>query len=184
MPRISAWRWNIGMSTHKDGPRSSGMRDEYVYLADRPDLIPLLASWFYNEWGVNDPHLSLETITGKLKGRLHREHLPLVLVLLRDNSPIASASLKIQEMDTHPQYLHWLGSVYVLPEMRHQGIGSKLVQSSVSEARRLGIKELYLYTRHREAFYARLGWKPIERPDYRGRPAVIMSRNLMEIDEK
>ena len=184
MPGKSAWHWQIKMTARNDGHRSDDMRDICVFLADRPDLIPLLASWFYNEWGANDPHLSLETFAENLRGRLHRDQIPLALVLLRDDSPIASASLKIQEMETHPQYLHWLGSVYVLPEMRHQGIGSKLVQSSVAEARRLGIKKLYLYTRHREVFYARLGWKPIERTNYRGRPAVIMLRHLLEVNEK
>ena len=83
-------------------------------------------------------------------------------------------------METHPQYLHWLGSVYVLPEYRSQGIGTELVQYAASEARRLGVQDLYLYTRHREKFYTRLGWKPIERPIYDGRPAVIMSRKLIE----
>lgn len=154
--------------------------DKYIYLADRPSLVPQLARWFYKEWGQNNPHLSLETVEGKLRDRLNREKIPLVLVLLRDDLPIASASLKIREMETHPQYLHWLGSVYVLPEYRSQGIGTELVQYAASEARRLGVQDLYLYTRHRERFYARLGWKPIERPIYDGRPAVIMTRKLIE----
>lgn len=169
------------MSNRKVEKRSSGTSDQYVYLADQPGLIPQLAQWFYNEWGRNYPNLGVETFEGRLKDRLNRNKLPLVLVLLRDESPIASASLKIQELETHPQYLHWLGSVYVLPELRGQGIGSRLIQHSATEARRQGVRNLYLYTRHREGFYARLGWKPIERPLYHGRTVAIMLRNLLEI---
>lgn len=152
--------------------------DKIIYLADRPDLIPTLAVWFYAEWGHSNPDLTQATIEGNLKQRLYRDRVPLVSVLLRDDSPIASASLKIQEMETHPQYLHWLGSVYVLPEYRGKGIGSKLVQYFVDEAKRLAVHDLYLYTRSHENFYSHLGWQPIERPYYRGRRVVIMKQIL------
>jgi GNAT superfamily N-acetyltransferase len=168
------------MTERKVELKSVETSDQYVYLADRPELIPELARWFYDEWRQNYPDLSVETIEGKLNTRLHKDKIPLVLILLRDGSPIASASLKIQEMETHPQYLHWLGSVYVLPELRGGGIGSNLIQYSAAEARRLGVRDLYLYTRSREGFYARLGWTPVERPLYHGRTVVIMLRNLLE----
>ena len=152
--------------------------DRFVYLADRADLIPTLGGWFYKEWGRNFPDLTPAAFEGKLRQRLNRDRVPLVLVLLRDDSPIASASLKIQEMETHPQYLHWLGSVYVLPKYQGKGIGSNLVQYSVNEAKRLAVHDLYLYTRSHENFYTRLGWKPLERPLYHGRRVVIMKQIL------
>ena len=152
--------------------------DKIIYLADRLDLIPILGGWFYKEWGRNLPDVTQATFEGKLRQRLNRDQVPLVLVTLRDDSPIASASLKIQEMETHPQYLHWLGSVYVLPEYREEGIGTKLVQFAVNEAKRLAVHDLYLYTRNRENFYTRLGWKVLERPLYHGREVVIMEQIL------
>lgn len=152
--------------------------DKIIYLADRTDLIPTLGGWFYQEWGRNFPDLTQVTFEGKLWQRLNRDQVPLVLVILRDDSPIASASLKIREMETHPQYLHWLGSVYVVPEYRREGIGTELVQYAVKEAKRLAVHDLYLYTRNRESFYTRLGWKVIERPLYHGREVVIMKQIL------
>jgi len=151
---------------------------KFILLADQPKLIPILAAWFFDEWGHNYPDLTLEIFEGKLWGRLNRDKLPLVIVLIQDGSPIASASLKIQEMETHPQYLHWLGSVYVLPEFREQGLGSQLVQYTIGEAKRLGVRDLYLYTHSREIFYTRLGWEPVERPTYHGRMVLIMKQNL------
>jgi GNAT superfamily N-acetyltransferase len=155
---------------------------EIRYLADCPELIPVLASWFYAEWG--GPDLSVERIERRLHERLNRDRLPLVLVGLRDQQPSASASLKIQEMDIRPQYLHWLGSVYVRPEERNQGIGSHLIEQAAREAQRLGVEDLYLYTTYSESLYARLGWVTIERIEYHGRLVVIMRRTLKRIEHE
>ena len=147
---------------------------EIRYLADCPELIPLLASWFYTEWGT----LSVEQFERRLHERLNRDRLPLVLVSIRDRQPVASASLKIREMDIHPEYLHWLGSVYVRPEDRNQGIGSFLIEHTAREAQRLGVEDLYLYTTYRERLYLQLGWNTIERVEYHGHPIVVMKRAL------
>ena len=147
---------------------------EIHYLADCPELVPILASWFYTEWQT----LSVEQIERHLRERLNRDRLPLVFVGFRDGQPVASASLKIQEMDIRPEYLHWLGSVYVRPKARNQGIGSYLVEHAAGEAQRLGIEDLYLYTTNHEGLYSRLGWNAIDRHVYHGHPVVIMKRAL------
>ena len=152
--------------------------DEFIYLADQPELLPVLTDWFYDEWGRSDPNSSQERMRRILGEHLNRDIIPLTIVLLRGSHPIASASLKIREMETHPKYLNWLGGVFVLPEYRQQGIGSKLVDYTASEAKRLKVNELYLYTRNHEQFYTRLGWQVIERPVYEGRIAIVMKREL------
>lgn len=152
--------------------------DRFIYLADRPEIIPVLAQWFYDEWGLSDPTNSPERISRNLKQYLNRDQIPLAIVLMRDSQPVASASLKIREMQTHPQFLHWLGGVYVHPDYRQQGIGSILVEHAAEEAKRLAVKNLYLYTRSHERFYRRLGWQVIERPVYEGRLAIVMKRDL------
>ena len=152
--------------------------DEYIYLADRPKLLPVLADWFYVEWGRGNPNSSPESMQRILREFLNKDQIPLTIVCLRDSEPIASASLKIQEMETHPQYLHWLGGVYVHPQHRNQGIGSHLVEYTANEAKNLNIEQLYLYTRNHEDFYTRLGWQVIVRPLYEGRVAIVMRRIL------
>jgi GNAT superfamily N-acetyltransferase len=152
--------------------------DRYIYLADQPELLPVLADWFYDEWGRNDPSSSREKTSNTLSEYLNRDRIPLTIVRLRGSLAIASASLKIQEMETHPQFTHWLGGVYVHPDFRQQGIGSHLVKYSADLAKKLEVCHLYLYTRDHEHFYTRLGWQEIERPIYQGRVAIIMKRNL------
>jgi predicted N-acetyltransferase YhbS len=151
---------------------------EIHYLADHPNLIRLVATWFYEEWGIRNPEDSVENREKWLLNRMNRDKLPLMLIAFQGVEPVASASLKMREMETHPQYVHWLGSVYVHHPFRNQGIGSWLVEYAASEAERHKVRKLYLYTHHHESFYARLGWFPVERPHYRGREVVIMKRVL------
>jgi GNAT superfamily N-acetyltransferase len=152
--------------------------DRYIFLADQPELLPILAAWFYDEWGRHNPPGSRESMQRVLGEFLNRDQIPLTIVRLRESEPIASASLKIREMETHPQYLNWLGGVYVHPDFREQGIGSQLVQYTAHKAIELKVKGLYLYTRKHVNFYARLGWQVIEEPLYHGRKVSIMKRNL------
>jgi N-acetylglutamate synthase-like GNAT family acetyltransferase len=111
--------------------------------------------------------------------RLNRDKPPLCLVAFVENQPVATAALKIREMETHPQYEHWLGNVYVLPEFRAQGIGSTVIERAKQETKRIGIRDLYLYTRDRAHLYARLGWATIEQVTYRGQRATIMWQGLL-----
>jgi predicted N-acetyltransferase YhbS len=154
------------------------MAIEVHYLADHANLIRLLATWFYEEWGIRNPEDSVENCEKRLLNRMNRERLPLTLIAFQGAEPVATASLKMREVETHPQFLHWLGTVYVHHPFRNQGIGSQLVEYAASEAERHKVRELYLYTHRHESFYARLGWFPVERPHYRGREVVIMKRVL------
>jgi predicted N-acetyltransferase YhbS len=152
---------------------------EVEYLADCPEWIGLLASWFYEEWGHRHAGNTVENVEERLKRLMNRDEVPLALVAFRGTKPAGSASLIVREMETHPHYLHWLASVYIHHTCRNQGLGSQLVQRAASEAKRLGVQELYLYTRSHERFYARLGWGVIERPHYHGREVAIMKRSLV-----
>jgi putative hydrolase of the HAD superfamily len=158
--------------------KGSKSTDKFIYLADQPQLVPVLTDWFYDEWGQSNSDSSWERMRRNLGEQLNKYKIPLTIVLLRDSQPIASASLKIHEMETHPQYLHWLGGVFVKPECRQQGIGSRLVDHTAGEAKRLKVNDLYLYTRNHERFYTRLGWQVIERPIFDGRIAIVMQRIL------
>lgn len=151
---------------------------EFAYLADCPEALPQLAEWFYQEWGREDQGHSPATAAARLRQRMQRGRLPLTMVALLDGQAVGSYSLKIREMHTHPQYLHWLGAVYVQEALRGQGYGSAIVRHAAAEAARLGVRELHLYTHSHEPFYAHLGWTPIERPQYEGRQVVIMRRVL------
>jgi len=154
------------------------MEIEIKYLSDHTELVHVLTTWFHDEWGRNNPSLTIESIERHLRERLNRDRFPLCLVAFIKSDPIATATLKVREMEVYPQFEHWLGNVYVLPAYRNQGIGSEITKATAEKARSLGVKKLYLYTRDQEHFYQRLGWETVEHTEYRERMAVVMSRTL------
>jgi N-acetylglutamate synthase-like GNAT family acetyltransferase len=154
------------------------MRTEIKYLADHPELTHLLAAWFHDEWGKNNPSLTTEIIERRMRERLNRDKIPLCMVALTKSKPIATATLKIREMEIYSQFEYWLGNVYVLPEYRNQGVGSQIVEATVDKAKSLDVKDLYLYTRDQKHFYQRLGWIILERVEYHAHMVVVMRRPL------
>lgn len=150
------------------------MNMEIGFLADHPDLTSVIASWYYQEWGQNGPVFTPQFFELELSERLNRDKLPLTLVAFNNSVPVATASLKLKEMETRPEIQHWLGGVYTLPEYRGRGIGSLIIEHAMAQARHLEVSELYLYTRSSESLYARLGWVTIERPLYHQRKVAIM----------
>ncbi len=158
------------------------MKTDIVYLADHPDAVPVIAQWLFEEWGHRSPDGSVEGMAGTLRERLRRDKLPLALVALQEGEPVGTVSLKIREVEIRPQYEYWLGTLFVAESCRRMGLGSLLVESAKAEARRHRIDKLYLYTRQggTQQLYEKLGWTEVERPEYRGRIAVVMSVDLGE----
>jgi N-acetylglutamate synthase-like GNAT family acetyltransferase len=150
------------------------------YLADHPEMIPILANWHHSQWGYLNPGRAIEHYIASLEKQLGRKQVPTAFVALaRDNSPLGSASLVTFDMDTKMELTPWLASVFVDPEHRDKRIGSALVRRVMEEAREIGIDVLYLFTPDRENFYARLGWEVLERTVYRRESVVIMSIRLV-----
>lgn len=144
------------------------------YLAEHPHLIPTLAGWHHAEWAHLNPGDTVEARISRMQRLLAKEQVPTAFVALEGETLLGSASLIDNDMDTRKDLWPWLASVYVAPEYRDRGVGSALVQRVVDEARALGVETLYLFTPDRESLYARMGWKVIERTEYRGEQVVVM----------
>jgi len=144
------------------------------YLAEYSHLIPTLAKWHHAEWAHLNPGDTVEARISRMQRLLAKEQVPTAFVALEGETLLGSASLIDNDMDTRKDLRPWLASVYVAPEFRDRGVGSALVQRVVDEARALGVETLYLFTPDRESLYARMGWKVIERTEYRGEQVVVM----------
>jgi amino-acid N-acetyltransferase len=59
-----------------------------------------------------------------------------------------------------------LRSVITSPELRGQGYGNVLVNRASEEARRLGVKRLYLFTMDKAPFFARHGFQACTMDDF------------------
>jgi predicted N-acetyltransferase YhbS len=106
------------------------------------------------------------------------DRVPIVLVA-RDDAGlmVGTASLLSDDLEGDPRN-PWLASVFVQPEHRGKGIASTLVVAIEDAARRLGYPTLYLFTTSAARLYARLGWRALERREYRGEHIQVMDKAL------
>jgi predicted N-acetyltransferase YhbS len=142
-------------------------------LAAHPDLLPVVATWVYQEWWTSVDGASVSTLTNLLQDHLVPDRMPLTLVASLDTLPVGTATLLVHDVGTAqwPELSPWLAAVYVVPEHRHRGIGAALVNAITTKAAALGVEALYLQTVGSESFYARLGWEVL----YRAGEKIVMS---------
>src|ERR1041384_1959805 len=148
------------------------------YLIDHPEYIPQLGKWLFDQWGAI---LGEETPTArieKLKTHLNRDRLPIAWVAHGYGRVLGTAALRVHDLDDRPDLTPWLGGVLVGPHFRRRGIGEALCVTVENGARARGIETLYLFTLDLEAWYSRLGWKPLGACVWHARPGVIMSKHL------
>jgi predicted N-acetyltransferase YhbS len=148
---------------------------EIARLSERPDLLPTVAGWIYEEWWEGGEDASVGKLTDLLRPHLVPGQIPLTLVALQTTIPVGTATLLEHDVGTEDwaELSPWMAAVYVVPEYRRRGIGARLVEACVAQASTLRVKEIYLLTVGREAFYGRLGWVVIDRAGEK----TIMSRN-------
>jgi N-acetylglutamate synthase-like GNAT family acetyltransferase len=145
------------------------------YLADQPEALRRLAEWKHQEWGHLRPGDTVEKRQARIAATSNRSQIPLTVVALEGEEVLGCASLIDHDMETRMELKPWLAGVYVGERYRRRGIGAELVRRIMSEAGKLKVLLLYLYTVDSERFYAALGWTLLERTSYLDHDVVIMT---------
>ena len=162
---------------------------------DRKKVINILAKWNYNAWHKYDSAVTIERSKERFEERaLNKDTLPLTIIALNEyisnieNSVIGMATLKesvpiVGYDDKKP----WLGSLMVLEQYQHQGIGTKLINKASELAKMLSFKELFLFTSdpYMPTWYSnqKRGWEFLSKDIYlKGNPKeheiTIMKKRL------
>ncbi len=152
----------------------------FANLVDRPEAVPQICRWWFEEWGHLRPGDTIEDLTSRVRGLLNRDQLPIQIVAVSEVAIVGVAALKLHEMfDLYPEKRFWLGSVFVAPEFRGRGIASALATKIVEIAESRGIKEIHRQTENLTGgLYAKLGWKKVEQVRYKGYDALVMVKQL------
>ncbi len=147
-------------------------------LCDKPEMVKYIAEYCYKEWGYKKSNNSIEKTIEQINKRVYNKKPPITLVAIENDKYIGSVSLKIREMSIYPQKQYWFGDLFIVPEKRKMGIGSKLVKAIEELAISMGITELNLYTPDQEKLYFSLGWNTDEIVQYENSQVVVMSKKL------
>lgn len=149
-----------------------------AYLADHPQHVTTVAGWTMDEWGKESPGMTLVSLEDRFRSHLSRKVIPLTVLAMENASPVGTASLVFHDLKDRQDLSPWLSAVYVLPNQRGKGIGTKLVKVIELLASQLDEEQLYLFTPDRESFYAHLGWTVLERTQFRNKDIVIMEKEI------
>lgn len=151
----------------------------FEYLSDNKELIPVLANWYFEEWGNKEKGRTLDTETQKLQKFLNKDQIPLILLAIENDELLGAAQLKYREMSIYPDKEHWIGGVYTSKNHRGKGIAKQIILKLIEIASNLNIKKLYLQTENLNGgLYRRLGWKPIEQVNYHNIEVLVMEREI------
>ncbi len=93
--------------------------------------------------------------------KTNNDNLPITYVATENSECIGTVSLFVNDLSTRMDLSPWLASLVVRHDHRNRGIGEKLVNHALKEARSLGYKKLYLKTENKGSFYRKRGWKYI-----------------------
>jgi len=124
--------------------RSASARVDY--LGNQQRFLPVLLNAMYEHWRVLLQAMgkSREDFAESLQDRCRIGSLPTALVAYEGDQVLGTGALKPHDLDIRPKLTPWLGGMFVLPEYRGRGLGALLAEKTVAEARRLGLRQLYL----------------------------------------
>lgn len=124
------------------------MEDDFriELLADHPQAIPILKSWFEDEWA---PYYGPEgpgDAERDLRESCNRNELPIGLVALSGDVVCGTAALKKVSVTTHTHLTPWLAALLVGAGFRRRGVGEQLIAAVEETARKLGFASIYVGT--------------------------------------
>lgn len=142
--------------------------------------LPRLAAWHHQEWQhLNPPDYRLEDRLAEYALVRPDVRIPAMWIAHTHGEPLGSVRLVDHDMDNRRELGPWMASLYVHPDHRGRGIASALIRYLENQARAWQIPEIFLFTEHDAAFYARRGWIVRAQERYRDQDVTIMVRQLV-----
>ncbi len=104
---------------------------------------------------------------------------PIHIIAFHNEKLMGVVALKLTEMEQFPKRKYWLGSLFVAPEFRGQGVAVELEMEIIKTAKLLSIFTLYLQTESLDGgLYTYLGWKALEEVSYQGITVQVMMKKI------
>ncbi|WP_246835857.1 GNAT family N-acetyltransferase [Leptospira meyeri] len=151
--------------------------DFQVLLPDEIDTIQMIANWYFDEWQI-----PIEKTILKLKS-ITLDDSQFQVIATHGGQPVATGGVyhRVGLLEKEPRFAihqHWLGLVYTIPELRHQGIGAELCRQIEVMAKNRGINEIYLFSDTAVSLYNRLGWIEVEVVVFGHRTVTVMKKEI------
>lgn len=144
-------------------------------LSRHRNLLDLVAATLHESWGDLPPWAETKTIRERLASGATQAAFPRTLVAVTDDGELAATgSVKLFELPSQPDRVHWIGEIFVLPEHRGRGLGSRMTKSLSDYAFAKDVSEVFLYTPDQQSLYERLGWSVVSQEKVNDEAVSIM----------
>jgi putative hydrolase of the HAD superfamily len=144
-------------------------------LAEHRHFVPEIAGWYFDEWASKVPNVNIEMVLHDIEYKAANTELPFSLVAHEKGKLIGTLELKFRENKNHPEYIHWIGGVYVPMAKRGKGIAKALINRAKQIAVENGVDELYLQCEsHNIDLYIRQGFRSLHQSNNNSFQTTIM----------
>jgi len=125
----------------------------------------------YRRW--NEKKALEEFLSQKTDGSL-----PATLVLREGGRLVGSVSIVDNDCEARTDLNPWLASLYVMPDQRGRGHGSRLVAAALELARGNGVEFLHVFTESAENIFRQHGFSHLADAETKGGPVTILRRQI------
>lgn len=132
------------------------------FLADYPNTIPTLATWFRAQWPDYFAGWSPEEMVQDFREDCSRDRLPIRLVAFVSDELAGTIILREQGSEMLSEYQPELGGLYVAAAQRGHGVGTELVRAGMALALAQGYETVFATTVAAANILERLGWEFIK----------------------
>jgi GNAT superfamily N-acetyltransferase len=151
-------------------------------LADHPEVIPVLKSWFEREWAPYYGPDGSGDAERDLRESCNRDELPIALVALWGDQVCGTAAVKTESVTTRTHLTPWLAALLVGAGYRRRGVGEQLIAAVEERARRLGFAYLYVGSGEGsgtpETALRKRGWEFVKKSPYYASEVSIFRKAL------
>lgn len=125
----------------------------------------------YSRW---DEHTAL----AEFRSQNTDGSMPATLVLRKDGRLIGSVSVVDNDCEARPDLTPWLASLFVLPEERRNGNGSRLITAAIDLAKQNNTGCLHVFTESAEDLFLRHGFARFATAVTNGHAITILRREI------
>ncbi|MGD7045629.1 GNAT family N-acetyltransferase [Jeotgalibacillus proteolyticus] len=131
-------------------------------LHNHPDKITEVSTMIYKEFVLKtNSKMTYEEVVQHFSA-VSDHTFPVTLFALEKGACLGTVSLVENDLARRPAYKPWLASLYTKPEYRSKGVGQRLTAETITMAKKLGFKEIYLRTEEASDYYRKRGWTWVE----------------------
>lgn len=130
----------------------------------------------YVQWRHTSPDRPYGVWVQEIRHSARKGELPLTLITLNSGELLGFVTLVELAEKAGIKNSVWLITLYVKAPYRGAGLGLRLVERCLSEAKALGYLALYLWTESERliAYYGRSGWRWLGRDDECGQDILMV----------